>query len=396
MTDCCIIGGGIVGLSIARELAGRGLSVRVLARDPRRDTASWAAAGIFPPAPCFAGCTPGEALTAWSDLLHRHWARDLFDETGIDNGLRACGGLHLAADADGLARLAADADAWIAKGTRCESLGGAAVAATEPALAAAVACGRVAGGYLLPDETQIRPPRHLEALARSCGLRGATIDHDADVQEIIRRGSRIDGVVATVNGVAETVRAERYVVAAGAWSGGIAESLGLRIATRPIRGQIALVHLPRQPLARIVNRGLDYLVPRDDGRLLVGSTIEDAGFDRTTTRAAIDRLLVIAADLLGDLSGARLEQAWAGLRPGSSDGLPSIGRVPSCDNAFVAAGHFRAGLHQSTGTAVMLADLIEGRTPSLDPGPFAPDRPAVPPGRDSVDAYLARAAAESA
>ena len=95
MTDCCIIGGGIIGLSIARELAGRGRSVRLLARERRHDTASWAAAGIFPPAPEHAGDSPNEALTAWSDRLHRDWARQLLDETGIDNGLRPCGGLHI-------------------------------------------------------------------------------------------------------------------------------------------------------------------------------------------------------------------------------------------------------------------------------------------------------------
>jgi glycine oxidase len=170
--------------------------------------------------------------------------------------------------------------------------------------------------------------------------------------------------------------------------------LGLRLDTRPIRGQILLLALPRQVLGHVVNRGLEYLVPREDGRLLVGSTLEDAGFDRTTTPAVIERLRGFAAMLLGDLPGARVEQVWAGLRPGSADGLPTIGPVPGCDNAFVAAGHFRAGLHQSTGTAVMVADLIEGRAPRLDPMPFAADRPPAEPGPDSVAAMLTRAAAE--
>jgi glycine oxidase len=396
MTDCCIIGGGIIGLSIARELAGRGLSVRVLSRDARRDTASWAAAGIFPPAPLHAGCPPGEALTAWSDRLHREWSGELLAETGIDNELRACGGLHVATNAAALDRLRNEADAWRTKGARAELLDAAGVAACEPAVAAACGRGLVVGGMLLPEERRIRPPRHLEALERSCAGRGVAITPAATAEELIRGGRRIEGVVATVAGRSETVRAGSYVLAAGAWSGAVAETLGLRIDTRPIRGQIALVQLPRQVLRHVVNRGLDYLVPREDGRLLVGSTIEDVGFDRATTEEAIARLLGVAADLLGDLSDARLEQAWAGLRPGSADGLPAIGRVPSCDNAFIAAGHFRAGLHQSTGTAVMLADLIEGRQPALDPAAYAPDRPPAPPGRDSVEAYRVRAAAESA
>lgn len=395
--DCCIIGGGIVGLSIARELAGRGRRVRVLAREGRRDTASWAAAGIFPPAPePPLGCdNPNAVLTAYSDRLHREWAEELRAETGIDNELRACGGLHLAADAARLERLEATAAWWRARGTRCEWLTAAGVAGLEPALAGAVAAGRLVGGFLLPDEMRIRPPRHLEALERSCAARGVTLSHDCEVAEIAVVAGRVAGLDVRSPAGRETVVADWYVLAAGAWSGPLAESLGLVIETRPIRGQIALVRLPRQILSRVVNRGLDYLVPREDGRILAGSTLEDAGFDRSTVPADIDRLLAVAADLLGDLSEATVETTWAGLRPGTTDGLPSIGRVPACANALVAAGHFRAGLHQSTGTAIIIADLLEGRQPPLDIAAFAPNRPPAPPGPDSVAVYLARAAAES-
>lgn len=393
MTDVCIIGGGIIGLSIARELAGRGLSVRVLSRETGRDTASWAAAGIFPPAPRYAGMPPGDELTAWSDELHREWARDLLEETGIDNGLRECGGLHVAADADAVARLTADARGWTAKGIRCERLDAAALAALEPALAEAVARGRIVAGFLLPAEMQIRPPRLLQALRRSCLSRGVRLDEGAEVRDVVVRGGRAEAVVAEAGGRAEAVPAGHYVLAAGAWSGRLVESLGLRLATRPIRGQIALLRLPRQTLTRVVNRGLAYLVPREDGRLLAGSTIEDAGFDATTTPAAIDGLLRMVHDLLGEIGDATLEQSWAGLRPGSPDGLPFIGRSPACDNAFVAAGHFRAGLHQSTGTAVLVADMICRNPTAIDAAAFAPDR--MPGTNDAVGEYLARATAEA-
>jgi glycine oxidase len=391
MTDCCIIGGGVVGLSIARELASRGRTVRVLARGQGRDTASWAAAGIFPPAPVFAGSPPGDALTAWSDRLHREWSLELLNETGIDNELRRCGGLHVAASERGLSRLRAAAADWHRKGTACEWLDGPAVADHEPALVAAVDRGAVIGGFLLPDEMSIRPPRHLEALAESCRRRGVEISTVSEVNRFEVADGRIAGVV-TSEGV---VRAGCYCLAAGAWSGGLAEQLGLRLETRPIRGQIVLLKLPRQILVHVVNLGLDYLVPRDDGRLLVGSTIEDAGFAATTTEDAVQRLLAVARELLGDLPDVRTEQAWAGLRPGSADGLPSLGRLPGLANGFIAAGHFRAGLHQSTGTAVLLADMITGAAPSIDPTPFDPARPIEASARkhkDSVDAYLARAA----
>lgn len=393
MTDVCIIGGGIIGLSIARELAGRGLSVRVLAREAARETASWAAAGIFPPAPRYAGAPPGDVLTAWSDELHRQWARELLEETGIDNGLRECGGLHVAADDRQLARLCEAAATWTAQGTQCERLDAADIAAVEPALADAVARGRLVGGFVLPAEMQIRPPRHLQALERACLARGVVIETGVTVRDLDVHGGNVRSVVAERAGAMVAVNAGHYVLAAGAWSGSIAERLGLVLTTRPIRGQIALLRFPEQPLRRVVNRGLGYLVPRDDGRLLVGSTLEDAGFATETTTEAIDCLLGMVRNLLATIDEATLEQSWAGLRPGSIDGLPTIGRIPGCDNAFVAAGHFRAGLHQSTGTAVLVADLITGWPPAVNPTAFAPDR--VPGAMDVVGEYLARAAAEA-
>ena len=394
MTDCCIIGGGIIGLSIARELAGRGARVRVLARGGRRDTASWAGVGIFPPAPEWVGCGSYAALTAWSDRLHRQWAIELLTETGIDNGLRQCGGLYVAT-ADGVDRLRAAARDWRARGAECHDFDADGLAACEPALADDVGRGAVAGGILLPAEQSFRSPRHLEALEASCRLRGAIVTHEAEVRDVLRSRGGVDGVVAEVAGTAETVRARHFVLAAGAWTGTLGDKFGLRIETRPIRGQILLLQLPRPVLTRIVNLGLHYLVPREDGHILVGSTLEDAGFVPATTDAAIARLRTVAHDLLGDVARVEPSRTWAGLRPGTVDGLPTIGAVPGLANAFVAAGHFRAGLHQSTGTAVLIADLIQGKRPLIDPAAFAADRPPAPPSDDSVAAYLARAAAES-
>jgi glycine oxidase len=187
-------------------------------------------------------------------------------------------------------------------------------------------------------------------------------------------GDRLAAVRLETPAGAETLRPATMVLAAGAWSGGLAAEMGLRLDTRPIRGQIALLRFPRQWLDHVVNRGLDYLVPREDGHLLVGSTLEDVGFEPVTTDAAIAGLRALAADLLGDLGAADMVQTWAGLRPGSPDGLPTLGPVPGVANAFVATGHYRSGIHQSTGTAVILADLVEGREPPLPLAAFAPER----------------------
>lgn len=393
MADCCVVGGGIVGLSIARELAGRGHRVRVLAREPRDQVASWAAVGIFPPAAEHPGMTPGEALTAWSDRLHADWSRELLAETGIDNGLRRCGGLHLATSDEALARLPEQAGEWRRRNARCDLLDAGALGALEPALADAVERGEVLGGLLLADEQQFRSPRHLRALEHSCLARGVRIDRGTEVTGLDVEGGRVRCLAAVVTGSPERVGADAYIVAAGAWSGPLAHGLGLALDTRPIRGQIVLLRPSGPPLGRIVNRGLDYLVPRDDGHLLVGSTLEDIGFEPLPTEEAIARLRNVAIELLGRAADVAPERAWAGLRPGTPDGLPFIGAVPAAANAFVAAGHFRAGLHQSTGTAVMIADLVEGRVPAIDPAPFSPARRCGPPNADSVPAMLARAAA---
>jgi len=392
MNDCCIVGGGIIGLSLARELAGRGVKVRVLARGRGAETTSWAAAGIFPPAPLHAGISPADALTAWSDKLHRLWSKDLQAETGIDNGLLPSGSLHLARSATGLERLRADAARWLARGTPADFLDRDGVLACEPALGDGDDAGEILGGMVLREEMQFRPSRHLDALERSCRNRGVVIE-EADVRRFVVRGTRVERAVTATG----EISAGTWVLAAGSWTGGLASAFGLALDTRPIRGQIVLLRLPRPLITRIVNRGLDYLIQRPDGRLLVGSTLEDVGFDPTTTPDTVTRLLGVARSLLGELPGSVVERSWAGLRPGNADGLPSIGPIPELDNAFLSAGHFRAGLHQSTGSAVLLADLITGHAPHLDPAPFAPGRAPPPVGSrpaGSTADYLARTAAD--
>lgn len=345
----------------------------VISRDRRRSTASWAASGIFPPAREPAA-EPNAALTALSDRLHWKWSRELAAETGIDNGLVRCGGIYIARPEQPLAMLQAEFQAWRSRAVAAEWLDGPAIAKAEPALAAAVLAGRVAGGMLLPTEARIRPSRHLAALERSCRIRGVEIIEAAAVAGVELADDAVRGVRLVTPDGAGVIRPGCTVLAAGAWSGGLAEQFGFSLDTRPVRGQIALLRFPRQWLAHVVNRGLDYLVPREDGHVLVGSTLEEAGFDARTTQAAIDGLLAMAADLLGDLASAEVESTWAGLRPGSPDGLPTLGPVPGIRNAFVATGHYRSGIHQSTGTAQVLADLIEGREPLLPLAAFAVNR----------------------
>jgi glycine oxidase len=133
---------------------------------------------------------------------------------------------------------------------------------------------------------------------------------------------------------------------------------------------MVLFHGTRRPFSHVLNEGPRYLVPRDDGYVLAGSTEEEVGFDKKTTPEGLSDLTRFAYDLVPDLRGFEAERTWAGLRPGSFDGFPYIGAIPGLDNAFAAAGHFRSGLHLSTGTAVVLAELIRGLPPQVDLSPF--------------------------
>jgi glycine oxidase len=173
------------------------------------------------------------------------------------------------------------------------------------------------------------------------------------------------------------VSAGGYLLAAGPWSEGLLAALGHRPHIHPVRGQIAL--LRGQGPSRVLMCGKRYLVPRGDGLTLVGSTEEpEAGFDKHTTAGAIAALHVLAGTVVPPLAGATLEASWAGLRPGSPDGLPFIGPVPGWDNVFVAAGHFRAGVQLSIGTAQAVAELLTGKPTCVPLGAFALDRLPVP------------------
>ncbi len=164
------------------------------------------------------------------------------------------------------------------------------------------------------------------------------------------------------------------IVAAGAWSGRLLSELGIFAPTPPLKGQIVLLRHDRPLVRRIVEHGNNYLVPREDGRVLVGATEEDVGFDKRPTPVAIRDLLDEALRLCPVLAQAEVETTWAGLRPSSIDSRPYIGIAPGFRNLIVAAGHKRAGLQLSPATGELVADLVLGRIPRLDLSPFRLDR----------------------
>jgi glycine oxidase len=371
MHDCLIVGAGVIGLSLAYELARHGLRVKVIDRGQPGREASWAGAGILPPAHRLGAQHPWDQLRALSHELHPVWANRLQAETGIDNGYRRCGGVYLARSLGEASSLHAASAVWRAEeGIQVDRLTAAELVALEPALAPLAASGEVRAAYHLPDEGQLRNPRHLQALVQACALRGVEIEAAVEALGFRIHSGRIEQM--------ETNRGPRaagaFAIAGGAWTRSLMEQLGLSSGILPVRGQMLLYHCGRPPFSRVINEGPRYLVPRDDGRVLAGSTEEEVGYDKRTTGEGRAELLQFAAAIVPALSADRIERAWAGLRPGSFDGFPYLGAVPGLANAFVAAGHFRSGLFTSTGTAVVLGELIRGERPQIDLAPFAVGR----------------------
>lgn len=357
--DVAIVGGGIVGLTTALHLARAGVRVAVYDRGEFGKEASWAGAGIVPPGNPERALTPADTLRAIGARQFPHFSAELKHLTGIDNGYRACGGVEFLspedADVPGL---------WAAEGIAFERLSPQAARELEPV-------GAVEGDtYLLPGMAQVRNPWHLRAVLTACALAGVDLHPNTGVEAWNLSEGR-----AVALRLASGTRAEagRFLVAAGAWSEGLLAPLGYRPRVFPVLGQIAALRGPGP--SRVLLFGKRYMVPRGDGLTLIGSTEEpEAGFEKRTTEAGIAELLAFARDAVPVLARATLEASWAGLRPGSPDGLPFLGAVPGWSNVFVAAGHFRAGVQLSIGTAQVLSELLTDRAPCVPLDSFALDR----------------------
>ena len=369
MHDVLIIGGGVIGLSLAWELAKHGRSVHVIDQSEPGREASWAGAGILPAASSVASRHPYEQLRGMACKLHPRWAAELRAVTGIDTGYRNCGGLHLARTPGEVAALTAWAALVRDEGISIERLSTADVQQLEPGIAGSVLSTQYSvptTAFYIRDEAQLRNPHHLQALLHACERRGVTVSSQVACTELVLRGNELSLLTTS----AGPLVAGQYCFTAGAWSGQLLKPLDLSIDVLPVRGQMVLFQCHEPPITRIVNEGSRYLVPREDGHVLAGSTEEEVGFDKRTTDEAIADLVGFARGVVPALTDAKVEKTWAGLRPGSFDGLPYLGQLPGLKNAFIAAGHFRSGLFLSTATAVVMSQRMRGEKPEIDLAPF--------------------------
>lgn len=365
VADAVIVGGGVMGCASALALAREGLSVVVLERSIPGAEASSAAAGML------AAQVEAHAPGPFLDLSIASRARfpaltaELRELTGIDVEHRVAGALKVAFDEGAEAALIETRDAHRALGLSAEVVSGARLAELEPAL------GRSArAAILFPEDARIDPPLYMRALRIAAEKRGARFRSGGVVREIATSEGRAIGVELADGSL---VRGRTVILAAGSWSN-LVGGTGLPPSTiRPARGQIVELRMKTPAFRHLLFGPRAYLSPRDDGRVLVGSTLEFVGHEKRVTAGAVATLLAGAIDLVPALASAELGSAWSNFRPYTEDELPLLG-LGAVPGLILATGHYRNGILLSAITSEVVRDLVLGRAPSIDVSAFAASR----------------------
>jgi len=349
-----VVGAGLIGLATAYELAKRGAEVRVIdAREPAR-AASWAGAGMLAPYTEAPASAAFARFCAVSLERYPSFVAELHERGGVDPRLHLDGILEVAFDEPQATLLRARSRAFAERGVVSRWIEPAELRMLEPALGA-----RAVGAAFNGGEGQVDNRRLGRALVAGCAALGVRIDSSAGVVALEADPRRALGVRTKAGFVAADV----VVNAAGAWAASL-EGVPphARVPVVPVKGQMLALALPRGFVRRVVWVPGAYLVPRHDGRLLVGATVEDEGFDVRVTALAMRTLLDAALEALPSLGSFALAETWAGVRPGTPDGLPYLGAT-ALDGYVVACGHYRNGILLAPASAAAIADLLEGHEP---------------------------------
>jgi glycine oxidase len=357
--DALVIGGGVIGCAVARELAGTGRRVVLVDRGAIGGEASSAAAGVLAVA---SGDDDGARLALRHGSLARHaeLATALRDEVGVDVGFERCGVVEPAFTEEALAAQAARIGKRRAQGLRVEACDARGLRALEPTVS-----GDARGAVVFPDDAMVVADRFVMALAASARHRGAVVVPGTHVSAVERAGDRIGRVRA-----GETwITPELVVLASGAWSDGAVEGLATGVRIVPVRGQMMAIRPPRLP-RRVVRAGTAFLVPRAHGEVWVGATFEEAGFVKAVTPEGLRTLAAHVERLAPEMAAAPVLRMWSGLRPSCPAGGPVLGRPRGLANVLVALGHHRNGILLAPTTARAIRAEAEGTPVPDEARPF--------------------------
>jgi glycine oxidase len=362
--DVIVVGGGAIGTAIAYQLAKGGVRLMLFERGQLGGGATGASAGMIVAQQDRSTPEPFAVLSRESARLYGPLAEELLDRTGLDIGYRRAGLVRVAFD-DVEAHQLREQRAWDGDhGLTVSWLEPAAALDVEPALSPAI---RAALYY--SDEHHVMPHALAQALGRAAADLGAVLREGTSVDRLVVEGGRVTGVRLGD----ETVYASQVVLANGAWASAWSDPLRAQIPVRPVRGQMLALRTTGTALHSLVTAQDGYVLSKADRSTFVGTTVEEAGFDARPTAAGIAGLLVLASRLVPRLGEASFLRAWAGLRPGTPDGVPLLGRLPE-RNVILATGHFRNGILLAPITAELVADLVARRAPRLPLEAFDPTR----------------------
>ena len=365
--DVVIVGGGIIGGSIAFELARRNLRVIVLDRQELMQEASWAGAGMLSPAPHCPSDIPLVPLGRASVALYPGFIDAIEESSEINTGYRTGGALEVLCHGDAERELSTLVALHHGLGLACEPLPLEEAQEMEPAL------GREArAAAFLPDEAFVNPRSLNSALLEASKMAGAELRPGAEVVSLLKDKKRCAGVKTAAG---EAFSAGHVVLAAGCWTSQLSE-VAPYAPTSPVRGQMVALRHAGFPLRRVLRSERGYIVPRDyetPQNLVAGSTLENAGYEKAVTSGGLEKILGAVNELAPSLAGAAILETWSGLRPGTPDQLPILGPT-DIEGLMIATGHYRNGILLAPITAKLITEWItEGRT-SLNCEDFSPLR----------------------
>ncbi|MFL6214754.1 MAG: glycine oxidase ThiO [Blastocatellia bacterium] len=360
MKDVLIIGGGVIGCAVALRLAHEGLQVAVTERGRVGCEASRAAAGMLSPQAEASEPGPFLDLCLRSRVMYRDFAERLKDASGIDIEYRDDGTLCIAMAGEDPNQIARWTSWQKAAALPLEELSAGDLHALEPYLSESTA-----RGVFIPGDHQVENRRLMDALDAAIRNAGVEVIEGAEVARLIIERDRAVGIVCND----QTIYAGAVVVAAGSWSSRLLQPAGLRVRVTPARGQMIALRGAAARLRHVLHSSRAYIVPRNDGRVVVGATVEYVGFNKAVTAAGVRSLLDAAIEIVPRLADCEIVEAWAGFRPDTEDHLPVIGPCEIA-NLWLATGHFRNGILLAPITAELLARCITQQTVPDELRPF--------------------------